>query len=588
MEVRMDKDGSHLSEEILTLTLKMIYLLSGEECVVVKKITGELLTASSIHKSGGWRWNQSSTMEPTPQSPIHERNTEQEILEHTNKIIELLTGEVSFRCQDVTVHFSMEDWEYLEEHKDVYKDIMMEDHQLLTSPDVFSKRNSPEGCPGPLCSQDHQIEDHSINQDHQNEHLRNTKIKVIAEENKKTFLTDDRHLPEKNIITNGSTNGTMSRNSSEEHLISSPNCETQDILLQDCPLEKPCTLDVSPVPDSVEQTSDPYSPKKACSSPQVADKSFKIIPCYKCGKSFSTNDQYLDHQHIHSGEKPYVCSECGKCFSMKATFLNHQQIHMGVDAFKCSECGKCFTQKSYLMKHHRSHTGEKAFLCLECGKCFTQKSHLVNHQRLHTGKNIFPCADCGKPFTLRSQLENHRRIHTGEKPFSCLECGKCFSQKSVLINHQRVHSGEKPFSCPECGKCFTRKSSLFEHQEIHKGERPFPCTVCGKSFNHKSTLTNHQRSHTGKKPFVCSECGKCFTRKSGLFEHQVVHKGERPFPCTVCGKCFNHKSTLVNHQRSHTGKKPFVCSECGKCFTRKSGLSVHWAVHSKERPFTCP
>ncbi|XP_066443373.1 gastrula zinc finger protein XlCGF66.1-like [Eleutherodactylus coqui] len=131
----MDKHGNRITERILNLTLEILYLLTGEDYMVVKNISENCVTSSSYPDvSEGWRRTQSPIMEPPPRSLIPERTNDKKILDLTNKIIELLNGEVPIRCQDVTVHFSMEEWEYLEGHKDLYKDIMMEDHQLLTSP----------------------------------------------------------------------------------------------------------------------------------------------------------------------------------------------------------------------------------------------------------------------------------------------------------------------------------------------------------------------------------------------------------------------------------------------------------------------
>ncbi|XP_073467363.1 gastrula zinc finger protein XlCGF66.1-like [Aquarana catesbeiana] len=137
--MRMEEDRSHMTEKILNLTLEIIYLLIGKRFPLVK--SGDHMAVTV----------------PPCDSLKPERHKMQKILEVTKKMMELLTGEVPIRCQDVTVYFSMEEWEYLEGHKDLYKDIMMDNQPPLTSPDGSSNGNPPERCPPPLYSRDSTI-----------------------------------------------------------------------------------------------------------------------------------------------------------------------------------------------------------------------------------------------------------------------------------------------------------------------------------------------------------------------------------------------------------------------------------------------
>ncbi|XP_077111616.1 uncharacterized protein LOC143767284 [Ranitomeya variabilis] len=474
---RMERDRDKMVERILHLTLEILFRLTGEDYTVVKKTSSK---RCQDPVSEGWGRPLSPIMGPPPHPLIHEDINNQKILELTYKMIELLTGEVPIRCQDVTVYFSMEEWEYLEGHKDLYKDVMMEIPQPLTSSVLSSEKTTPERCPRPLL-QDRKQEDPNVPQDHQGKdlpHINTTETYVRGDERCKEEIPTDNRTDE-----------------CEEHAI---------------------VLDVPPALHRKNLSSNLLQEVLSSTSSKTNTKN-------------KSHRRGVEYQIAHTEEKQFSCSECEKSYSCKSRLVIHQRSHTGEKPFSCSECGKCFNVKENLVTHQRSHTGEKPYSCSECGKCFVVRSHLTSHQRIHTGERPFSCSECGKCFRWETNLVAHKRIHTGEKPFSCSECGKCFVVSSHLISHQRIHTGEKSFSCSECGKCFKWESNLVIHKRTHTGEKPFSCLECGKCFAQKSKLVLHQRIHTGEKPFTCLECGKCFRDKSNLVKHLRIHKGTKPF-----------------------------------------------------------
>ncbi|XP_044132572.1 uncharacterized protein LOC122925113 isoform X2 [Bufo gargarizans] len=161
----MDRDRDKMAKRMVNLTLEILFQLTGEDYTVVKKTSSE---RCQVPVYEGWGRTLSPIKGPPPHSMIHEKINAQKILELTNKMIELLTGEVPIRCQDVTVYFSVEEWEYVEGNKDIYKDIMVENHQPLISLERSSKRTTPERCPSPLLPQDHQLLNRSKDQNNIN------------------------------------------------------------------------------------------------------------------------------------------------------------------------------------------------------------------------------------------------------------------------------------------------------------------------------------------------------------------------------------------------------------------------------------
>ncbi|KAM4796175.1 uncharacterized protein WCC33_001313 [Rhinophrynus dorsalis] len=156
----MNKDKNHVNEKILNLTLEIIFLLTGEDCMVVRKREQHVTDGNSACVTDEFCRTQSPIIEPSSNSLIQERDDDQESLERTIKIEggghvtpELLTRNAGDSVLSVSEH----------------QNSLEEKVQPYTWADEPVNRNTPERCPIPHCSQDCAEEDNRATQDYTEE-----------------------------------------------------------------------------------------------------------------------------------------------------------------------------------------------------------------------------------------------------------------------------------------------------------------------------------------------------------------------------------------------------------------------------------
>eukprot|EP00079_Xenopus_tropicalis_P018397 XP_004919968.1 PREDICTED: zinc finger protein with KRAB and SCAN domains 3-like [Xenopus tropicalis] len=513
------------TEKILNLILEIIWLLTGEECVVVKK-NGEQITdgVNQIH---------SPKMDPPPNSSAR------------NRAPHLPITEVPLGYEGVSVCLSPEGWKYTARHKgsagadpdvavnNTNSELRVE--EILMEPDTSAvcNRNTPEihrwSAPNytdgdNVAPHNYQVQPAAMMVPHNYKEEEIPTEIIIGE-------SADRIIPPKSPILQYQTVG------AEHGLTQNYQIEPTDTISQqercddDVVLPQHCREDaVLPPQCKMEEI-----PEEIYAEPAGLGNQLNTSPTYHPNlvheTDLSQNAKRYQREHCVSGKSHNLVVDTGfhsEEFQNPAEFPRghagrSQALNRSLQGSPCAQPITSVKQKHAVGRrefrnnleftlHLKSHSREP--MGSGSSESFANHSGFAL-QTMQRGQ-------CVRAVLTTTKMAAQQCIQAANKGYVCPTCGKGFSQKSDLIVHQRIHTGEKPFVCSDCGKSFTQRGHRTSHMRSHTGEKPFSCAECGKRFTRKSTLIVHQRSHTHSK-YACSDCGACFTKHAVLAAHQKTH-----------------------------------------------------------------
>ncbi|XP_077322714.1 uncharacterized protein LOC143956369 [Lithobates pipiens] len=134
------------------------------------------------------------------------------------------------------------------------------------------------------------------------------------------------------------TSGHNVRNTSEEHLIVSPDYKAEDNnIVQYSPGGNPVTPNIHPRPSQLGVSMDPSNPEESSDGSYSTDTSID---------SSISEESYLSDEGVHTRETLLSCSACGNLFIKE--LLRPKKFHTDQRPYTCSGCGRRFMYNFYL------------------------------------------------------------------------------------------------------------------------------------------------------------------------------------------------------------------------------------------------
>ncbi|XP_056385443.1 oocyte zinc finger protein XlCOF7.1-like [Hyla sarda] len=602
-------DKNKMNESILSLTLEIIYLLTGEDYTVVKNTSKNYVTPGTCaNASGGLSWNQELP------SQSYERNNVQKLLDLACKIVELLTAEVPIRCQDVAVYFSMEEWEYVEGHKDLYQDIMEDPRPLTPSAGFGNEEHKEQNTSAP--SPNYRKHKDGDNNGHLVHHTMCESSNFLEESCNKGNFTNPINQTQPYPLTY---------------------IKEEPVSNDGKPITEP---NVYPPTDHTQQDTTTIIKEESASSDGGNLTQYWMHPIKKeldlsdGGTAMDPNIYTPTHytQHPTIKREPLSCDE-DIAKNNACTSINHIQYLSPYIKEEPLSCDEVLTEShSYRPSDHTQHQntciqeepvlydgGNLKDSCVYTPTDHTQNIRLPSNKEPGNGGVLIDLND----------YTQHPTTPIKEKMVSCHRENPIDHDSHTPSDHRQphptTHIKEKygnDITDTNSDHYIDLTQNLVPHVEKESAssnreslvEMDIQATVDGSTYllNKPIPIDHIHHSSTeepvlGKEPSLQKH--KCSSpeepeAKDGKKRKKEVEQNymdltlrSEKFNCTVkqatnyfqilyncpeCPACFPSNVELAKHQLNHTRRLPFICSLCGRCFGRKSELVVHQVFHGSD------
>ncbi|XP_075042862.1 oocyte zinc finger protein XlCOF7.1-like [Mixophyes fleayi] len=316
--MKMSNTKEQISEKILNHALEIIYLLTGEKYVIVKK--------KSPH-----------------------------CCSHTQ------SGAVPVKCDDIAVYFSMEEWDYIKGHKQQYQDVIMETdsvsntmeiskHLDLELPDLHNQDLDCVSIDGKLQYEmgkdKHELKDNNLE----------TSAAMSAAETTKLNTMGERHTA--TPLLHGAIKVEIPDEIPEDHMLGGLTNNTSILGKVSSPLYR------------WDQNIWSISERIVCGS---SNRSYSR-PAMKPpgGGLYSQQSSFPALNPTPIEEKPFRCIACGQLFKYKSSATRHYTVIHGVKPHQCNECGRRFSTKFKFVVH-------KCNPSKNLRRCWDDQTNIVLH-----------------------------------------------------------------------------------------------------------------------------------------------------------------------------------------------------------------